>query len=158
MQKKSSLTVLKFKGMSSFYQYQNTYVSSQRKNRFKSENFNKNLHFKQDYDQWLTPLLDKTYQLFAPVFSFDEEPETNRTTDRYYFNETNLDKDFDRKTKRLIPSFIMRFIQMLLKIIFFFIKKSVTTTIALTRRIIRFVKQVAERQVVVILEKLLESG
>ncbi len=46
----------------------------------------------------------------------------------------------------------------MLKIIFFFIKKSVTTTLALTRKIIRFVKQTTERQVVIIFEKLLESG
>ncbi len=144
--------------MSATYHYQSYHTSTPRKNRYRSKNFRNNLHFKQENDQWLTPFLEQTYQLFAPLFNPDDELEQNRTIDRYYLNETNLDKDFDKSAKKLIPDFILRFIRLMLKIIFFFIKKSVTTTLALTRKIIRFVKQTTERQVVIIFEKLFESG
>ncbi len=89
--------------MSATYHYQSYHTSTPRKNRYRSKNFRNSLHFKQENDQWLTPFLEQTYQLFAPLFNPDDELEQNRIIDRYYFNETNLDKDFDKSAKKLIP-------------------------------------------------------
>ncbi|HCQ29564.1 MAG TPA: hypothetical protein DIU39_04710 [Flavobacteriales bacterium] len=128
------------------------------KNRFKHQNLNNNLHLKSKKDdKWLEPVLNQTYNWFSPLFNSDDDNMIS-SNDRYYFNETNLDRDFDKKSKQIIPPFIQRIFYFIIKLIGFLFKKATKSTAKIIIKTIDFAYRKAEQTVVLIVEKMTETG
>jgi hypothetical protein len=144
--------------MSFIYEHRNHYQYYRPKNKFKNQNFNKNLKLKStNQEKWLDSFLNATYSALSGFFE-NEEGNTNSTFDQYYFNETNLDKDFDKKSKQYVPPFILRFFQFILEIIYSLFKKAVKTIAKTVKIISVYIYRKTSQAVVVITKKLMETG